>query len=66
MNPESRDSKLKRFDPYLHGLPSLAITVSFSCYNFTHFSLDPDWVEAIGSVEGAVNRPNVTKKATRS
>ena len=25
-------------------------------YNFAQFSLDPDWVEAIGSVQGVVNR----------
>ena len=28
---------------------------SFSHYNFTQFSIDPDWVEAIGSVPGVVN-----------
>ena len=57
MDPECRDSKLKRLDLYLRGLPSsLAISESFSHYNFAQFSLDPDWVDAIGSVQGAVNR----------
>jgi hypothetical protein len=57
MDTESREIKLKRLDLYLHGLPSsLAITESFSRYNFAEFSLDPDWVENIGSVQGAVNR----------
>src|SRR5882724_9123855 len=56
MDLECHNSKLKRLDLYLCRLPSsLAITESFSCYNFSQFSLDPDWVEAIGSVEGVVN-----------
>jgi hypothetical protein len=56
MDHEHRDSKLKGLDLYLRGLPSsLAITESISRYNFTKFAPDPDWVEAIGSVEGAVN-----------
>jgi hypothetical protein len=67
MNPESRNSKLKRLDLYLRGLPSsLAIVEPFSRYNFTHFSLDPDWVEAIGSVEGAVNRELEVRLGTRA
>ena len=58
MDPECRDSKLKRLDLYLRGLPSSVATgtESFSRYNFAQFSVDPDWVEAIGSVPGAVNR----------
>ena len=57
MDPECRDSKLKRLDLYLRGLPSsVATTESFSCYNFAQFSVDLDWVEAIGSVQGVVNR----------
>jgi len=56
MDLECHNSNLKRLDLYLHGLPSsLAITEYFSCYNFAQFSLDLDWVEAIGSVKGAVN-----------
>ena len=56
MDPKCCDSKLKRLDLYLCGLPSsLATMESFSCYNFTQFSVDLDWVEAIGSVSGAVN-----------
>jgi hypothetical protein len=67
MNPKSRDSKLKRLDLYLRGLPSsLAINETFSRYNFAHFSLDPDWVEAIGSIEGAVNRELEVRLGTRA
>jgi hypothetical protein len=56
MDPECCDSKLKRLDLYLCRLPSsLAISESFSHYNFTQFSLDLDWVEAICSIQGAVN-----------
>ncbi|KAF8532385.1 hypothetical protein JB92DRAFT_3103830 [Gautieria morchelliformis] len=51
------DRKLKRLDLSLHKLPSsLAIAESFLYHNFMQFSLDPNWVEAMGSVEGAVNR----------
>ena len=57
MNPEIRNSKPKRLDLYLRRLrSSLAICESLSRYDLVHFSLDPDWVEVIGSVEGAVNR----------
>jgi hypothetical protein len=67
MDPECRDSKLKRLDLYLRGLPSsLAISESFSRYNFAQFSLDPDWVDAIGSVQGAVNRELEVRLGTRA
>jgi hypothetical protein len=67
MDHEHRNSKLKRLDLYLRGLPSsLAIAESISRYNFTEFALDPDWVEAIGSVEGAVNHELEVRLGTRA
>jgi hypothetical protein len=67
MEPERRDVKLKRLDLYLHGLPhSLPITESFSRYNFSDFSIDPDWEETIGSTEGAVNRELEVRLGTRA
>jgi len=34
----------------------LAILNSFPRYNFQDFAPDPDWVEKIGTIEGAVNQ----------
>jgi len=57
MDPEERNTKLNQLSLYLRQLPpSLAILNSFSCYNFQDFAPDPDWVEKIGTIEGAVNR----------
>src|SRR5882762_10481859 len=43
---------------YLHGLPnSLAVKTSEdSHYDFQGFKPDPDWVENIGTIEGAMNQ----------
>jgi len=67
MEPEERKAKLKKLSLYLRRLPpSLAVIDSFSRYNFQDFSPDPDWVEKIGTVEGAVNRELEVRLGTRA
>ena len=58
MIPEHRNEKLQQLATYLRGLPnSLALKSSEdSHYDFQGFEPDPEWVEDIGTVEGAVNR----------
>lgn len=56
MEAEQHDTKLQRLAVYLHRLPSSLPINLFSHYNFQDFSLDPEWIEIIGMVEGAVNR----------
>ena len=58
MTLEDRNIKLQRLATYLHKLPnSLAVKSSKdSRYDFQGFEPDPEWVDNIGTVEGAVNR----------
>jgi hypothetical protein len=67
MELEHRDKKLKQLALYLRGLPSsLVINDSFSRYNFQNFSPDPDWIDIIGNVEGAVNRELEVRLGSRA
>jgi hypothetical protein len=51
VQPEDRDTKLKRLSVYLCGLPeSLPIADNSSHYNFKKFCPDPAWIEHIGTV----------------
>src|SRR5882724_1291714 len=58
MTSEDRDNKLLQLAIYLNGLPdSLPIKdPADSHYNFQIFELEAEWIDTIGSFEGAVNR----------
>jgi hypothetical protein len=40
--------------------------VTFSRYHFQDFAPDPDWIETIGTVEGAINRELEVRLGTRA
>src|SRR5882672_6462300 len=58
MTSEDRNNKLLQLAIYLNGLPdSLPIKdPPHSHYNFQIFELEAEWIDTIGSIEGAVNR----------